>query len=327
MTNVQDCTQQIIDEKEIERKLAMPFKQEDIEWRVQQAFPGDQNKTPKAIVVPYLENRAIQNRLDEVFGVFGWENQFKELHQGIICGISVTINGRTITKWDGADPTNFEATKGGISNSMKRAAVQWNIGRYLYDLKEEWVEITPQKQGTDAIYVNDKKNNVKGYFKPPTLPKWALPEGYEEQIKQQIKNSSNTTNQNQQQSKGNKGFDRNEVLRTIKDHEANLGLLGPDDRIRMGIFNKANPNTNTNIIEQATEAELQRYFWIIQPVSVLVSSAKHYSCPIEQLLTFAQIIKPQEQINELYNLFFKITRDDVDTIMNMIKSEGNERTA
>jgi len=37
-----------------------------------------------------------------------------------------------VTKSDGADDSSIESAKGGISDSLKRAAVQYGIGRYLY---------------------------------------------------------------------------------------------------------------------------------------------------------------------------------------------------
>lgn len=49
---------------------------------------------------------------------------------GVECGISIKIDGEWITKWDAAENTQVEAVKGGRSGAMKRAAVQWGIGRY-----------------------------------------------------------------------------------------------------------------------------------------------------------------------------------------------------
>ena len=49
---------------------------------------------------------------------------------------------------------------------MKRAAYQWGIGRYLYNLDPVWV----------PIKLSGKSYVIDG--PPPTLPAWALPEGY-----------------------------------------------------------------------------------------------------------------------------------------------------
>ena len=149
-----------MDEKEIQAKLLEPFAPNEIEWRI---GATNANKT-KGIALPYVTNRAIQNRLDEVFGIFGWRNEFKEWKDTKqLCGISVLYNGEWLTKWDGADDSNMDGTKGGLSAAMKRCATQWGIGRYLYKIPNQWVEI--EQQG--------KSYKIKG--KPPELPNWALP--------------------------------------------------------------------------------------------------------------------------------------------------------
>jgi hypothetical protein len=156
--------------EEIMEALQAPFPAEDIEWRVSRSMKYGEKM--KAIVLAYVTNRAIMNRLDEVFGADNWKNEYKEWRdKGVLCGISARIDDEWITKWDGADETNFEATKGGFSGSMKRAAVQWGIGRYLYRLDETWVDVTDKGDN----YIDDKKTGVKGKWQTPKLPAWALP--------------------------------------------------------------------------------------------------------------------------------------------------------
>lgn len=143
-------------------KLQAPFAPDEIEWRVGST---NQDKT-KGLALAYVTNRAIQNRLDETFGVFGWKNDFKEWKgTSQLCGISVKQNDEWIAKWDGADDSNMEATKGGLSDAMKRAAYQWGIGRYLYKLPSVWCKI---------------KAVGKSYAlaETPNLPDWALPKEY-----------------------------------------------------------------------------------------------------------------------------------------------------
>lgn len=48
-----------------------------------------------------------------------------------------------VTKADGAGDSDVEAEKGAISDALKRAAVKWGIGRYLYDLGNIWVDTEP----------------------------------------------------------------------------------------------------------------------------------------------------------------------------------------
>lgn len=152
------------------KKLHEPFSPHDIEWRVQSS--GEKNGNVWAKVLAYVTNRAIQERLDEVCGPENWRNEFKESPDGgVLCGLSIRVGDEWVTKWDGAENTQVEAVKGGLSGAMKRAGVQWGIGRYLYNLPEGWAEITESGK-----YSGKTKDGNWFRWNPPQLPKWALPE-------------------------------------------------------------------------------------------------------------------------------------------------------
>lgn len=125
---------------DIKEKLQAFFKPDELEWRV-----GATNKEKtKGMALVYVTNRAIQNRLDDVFGVFGWQNEYRQWKgDAQICGISVLDEDtmQWVTKWDGAGDSDMEGIKGGLSDSMKRAAYQWGIGRYLYKMPTVWVPL------------------------------------------------------------------------------------------------------------------------------------------------------------------------------------------
>lgn len=161
--------------KDIQAALIEPFDPLDIEWRIQQA--GVSNGKKWAMVLAYITNRGIMERLDSVFGIDGWQNTFQPMPDGgIICGISCKFGDKWITKFDGADKTAIEATKGGLSNAMKRAAVQWGVGRYLYRLDTTFVSLTAGKPPTDdQIPAFVKDLGGRHYFNRPNLPPWALP--------------------------------------------------------------------------------------------------------------------------------------------------------
>lgn len=155
-------------------RLRDPFAPADIEWRVQTA--GEKNGKPWARVLAYVTNRAIMERLDEAVGPENWQNVFREGPAGgVVCGLSVRVvradgTADWVTKWDGAENSDVEPVKGGLSNAMKRAAVQWGIGRYLYDLEEGWAQV--HDGGRFSAKTRDGK-----WFKwdPPALPEWATP--------------------------------------------------------------------------------------------------------------------------------------------------------
>ena len=151
--------------EEIMKKLQEPFDYEEIEWMVKVA--NEEKK--QGLALPYVTARAIYNRLDKVCGINGWKNEYKEWKdKSQLCGISIKINDEWITKWDGADDSNTDGTKGGLSGSCKRAASVWGIGRYLYRLPNIWteIEIKPARNGKKTYIIKRK----------PTLPDWALPQ-------------------------------------------------------------------------------------------------------------------------------------------------------
>lgn len=163
--------------KEIFDALKEPFPPEDIQWRI-----GQKSKDgKKAMVLPYVTNRAIMDRLDEVVGPDKWFNKYHETSRGgdngYICELTIIVDTedgpRCLTREDGASCTNIEPIKGGLSDSMKRAAVQFGIGRYLYNLTESWVNLGPYNK-----------------FDPPRLPLWALPK-YHQQVHTSVQSDDN----------------------------------------------------------------------------------------------------------------------------------------
>lgn len=159
-------------------KLGQKFRSEDLEWRVQAS--GIYNNEPWAIVVPYVTNRAIMDRLDAICGADNWQNVFEQgPGGGVICGIAIRVSRQDgpewITKWDGAENTKIESVKGGLSGAMKRAAVHWGIGRYLYQLEISRANIHPKGSHRDYVLDNIGKK-IYYHWDPPILPEWAVPD-------------------------------------------------------------------------------------------------------------------------------------------------------
>ena len=140
--------------------LAKPFAPEDLEWRLQ--YTNEEKMCGMA--VPYVTNRAIQNRLDEVCGPENWYNEFRPWHSAgkkdsQLCGIAIYFEGKGfITKWDGAEDSDIEPIKGGLSDSMKRAAYQWGIGRVLYSLDTVWVDI--ERRGRSYVIKGNERKKL-----------------------------------------------------------------------------------------------------------------------------------------------------------------------
>ncbi len=157
-------------------ELKKPFPEREISWRVQSAWERDGRIG--ALVVPYLTNREIQERLDSVCGMTGWKNEFHEAPGGgVLCGISIwvehEVGGEWVTKWDGAENTELSAIKGGLSGSMKRAAAQWGIGRYLYSCPAGFANIHDKGQIRTTVKIGPKEHQKKVtiQFDPPSIDK------------------------------------------------------------------------------------------------------------------------------------------------------------
>lgn len=166
-------------------KLKEPFKPEEIEWRVSRA--GEKDGKPWAFVLAYITARAVQDRLDDVCGQFNWTLEYREHLNQTICKISIWDGEKKqwIFKEGGSEQSDFEAFKGGLSGSEKRAGVPWGIGRYLYNLTETFAIIN---QNGKHYQPADKKGKYKAFkWDAPQLPRWALPKDYKQEITPPVK--------------------------------------------------------------------------------------------------------------------------------------------
>jgi hypothetical protein len=143
------------------KRLAEPFAPQDVSWKPQ-AVKGN-----RALAIAYTTVRAVMDRLDEVLGPDGWEDRYELLpDNSVVCKLTVRSNGAKITKCDVGSPSEQpdggDRLKAAFSDALKRAAVKFGIGRYLYRLPLNWVDYDTQK---------------KQFVSRPNLPDWALPNG------------------------------------------------------------------------------------------------------------------------------------------------------
>lgn len=125
------------------KQLFAEFPHEDISWRAQSMTKdGD-----KAMALAYIDARNVMDRLDQVCGAADWQDRYEFHGARTICYLSIKIDGEWVTKADGAGDSDVEAEKGAISDALKRAAVKWGIGRYLYSLDAPWVPCDSYEKG------------------------------------------------------------------------------------------------------------------------------------------------------------------------------------
>lgn len=152
------------DAQTIKRELERPFPTNKVHWRIG-ATNGDKTR---GTALAYVDSRDVMKRLDDVLGPENWQRRYSHVVNGlVVCEVGIRFGDDWIWKADGAGQTDYEGDKGSMSDSFKRAAVNFGIARYLYALPAPWVAIKPQGKS----YTLDET---------PQLPKWAIPEGYDE---------------------------------------------------------------------------------------------------------------------------------------------------
>jgi hypothetical protein len=145
--------------KAITEALSTPFDPAEVRFKPQ-AVKGN-----RALALAYIDARVIQDRLDDVLGVEGWQDEYETLADGsVVCRLRLKLGDQWITKMDVGSPSEQpdggDRLKAAFSDALKRAAVKFGIGRYLYRLPAQWVDYDPVK---------------KQFTQTPPLPAFARP--------------------------------------------------------------------------------------------------------------------------------------------------------
>lgn len=144
---------------QIQAHLAAYFPIETVQWKAQATT---KDKT-RAMAVAYIDARDVMDRLDAAAGVAGWSDTYRVVTVGDETAVECTLTVLGISKTDvGTIGDSGDAAKGAYSDALKRAAVKFGVGRYLYSIPKQWVDY------------DDQKKQFKG---TPVLPKWAIPTG------------------------------------------------------------------------------------------------------------------------------------------------------
>lgn len=144
--------------KAVTAALAAPFELGEVKFKPQAV------KNNRALALAYVDARVIQDRLDEVLGVEGWQDEYQLLPDGsVVCKLTLKLGDQWITKMDVGSPSeqpdSGDRLKAAFSDALKRAAVKFGVGRYLYRLPSQWADYDPVK---------------KQFARPPQLPAFAV---------------------------------------------------------------------------------------------------------------------------------------------------------
>ena len=135
--------------------LSAPFPSEFIDWRVGSTTADK----AKGMALAYIDARDVMGRLDEVMTPAGWQCSYPHANGKTVCSVGLKIDGEWIWKADGAGDTDYEAEKGALSDSFKRGAVRWGVGRYLYELPSPWVEV--EQRGKTYIIKDSERPKLE----------------------------------------------------------------------------------------------------------------------------------------------------------------------
>jgi hypothetical protein len=105
----------------------------------------------KGSVAFYIDARDVMDRLDEVVGCENWQDKYTVLafsDSEWVVECTLVVNGVAKT-----DVGSGDAPKDAYSDALKRAAVKFGVGRYLYDMDtgnwfpiDEWKNFTPESK-------------------------------------------------------------------------------------------------------------------------------------------------------------------------------------
>jgi hypothetical protein len=157
--------------KEVLRALAIPFDLAVIQWRVTE-YSDDGTR---GLMLPYADPRAYSDRLNDLFTPAGWSRKYNvqasaPVQRGkrgpaakilVTCEVTIACigtNSGTGEEWSEKE----NALTGAEAQAFKRALSCFGLGRYLYDIDGQWVEL--DDRGLPAII--------------PKLPRWATPNGW-----------------------------------------------------------------------------------------------------------------------------------------------------
>ncbi len=111
-------------------KLNTPLTIQNVDFRVQSI-----NNAGYATILAYKDSRVDMNRLDEVYGVDGWQKKYELIDGKLFCSVGIYSDklSQWIWKQDVGTESNTEKEKGQASDAFKRACFNFGIGRELYE--------------------------------------------------------------------------------------------------------------------------------------------------------------------------------------------------
>lgn len=114
------------------------------DWKALRAkFENEKTREIKGKRITYITARQVMDRLDIVLSPENWRDTYRHYGKSVVCTLFIRCGDEWVGKTDTGTESNWEPEKGGYSDALKRAAVRWGIGRYLYGDGENNAEHPP----------------------------------------------------------------------------------------------------------------------------------------------------------------------------------------
>lgn len=148
--------------------------------------------------VAYVDSRQVQDLLDNVVSPENWQCKYEEIKGNVYCSIGIFVNGQWVWKSDCGTESNVDKEKGEASDSFKRAAVKWGIGRFLYDLGMYTLPASEKKDGKNYPYAVDengkKIHDITAYINNKKDQAGKITEHERKQLTKELKESKTIEN-------------------------------------------------------------------------------------------------------------------------------------
>lgn len=211
--------------RELVAALEEPFEVNEIKWRVTNTGQVGSRNGPRlrGQMLAYADPRAYTDRLNSLFTPSGWTRDytvqlvqnFERKERGaaertitakIVVTCKVTIFGFAVHTGLGEEwADNDNAGTAAEAQAFKRACSCFGLGRYLYDLEGQWVDLDEKKRPVET----------------PRLPDWARPKAQQlaanvSPASRPAANATQKKNGNGTAKNGRGGLYRDELLGQVK---------------------------------------------------------------------------------------------------------------
>ncbi len=123
---------------DISKLLTAPFAVEDISWKINNIMTTQRGTF--AMITYHIDARAVQKRLNDALGIFGWSFKFEEANGFVHGKLEISNCIREDVGYPNSELSK-EPMKDAVSDALKRCAVHFGIGHFLYGMDSFFISV------------------------------------------------------------------------------------------------------------------------------------------------------------------------------------------